>query len=261
MLACACAHQPGMRTATSNAAFGYNFEGALQEYVLMDERIITAPNGESMLIPASENMSGSAIALAEPWACVEDAYVSKERTALKAGGRMLIVADVEISGSTATLANNKTVYESKDRSCTIEAQDFYDDDKKMIFTCYEPEGHAEVMGIDLASGEVTNFSKSPNTYNEPEGIFPDGLYTCVEGDRQCLTLGPPCGSGNIDVWKLRLDGTGKDFTRLTHFNDYEGAKASNPVVSTDGRFMAFQSARASDPAGVGYGILLYWFKK
>ena len=84
-----------VRTATSNAAFGYNFEGALQEYVLMDERIITAPNGESMLIPASENMAGSAIALAEPWACVEDAYVSKERTALKASGRMLIVADVE----------------------------------------------------------------------------------------------------------------------------------------------------------------------
>ena len=43
--------------------------------------------------------------------------------------------------------------------------------------------------------------------------------------------------------------------------DILGAKASNPVVSTDGRFMAFQSARAKDPAGVGYGILLYWFNK
>ncbi len=85
-----------VRTATSNAAFGYNFEGALQEYVLMDERIITAPDGESMLIPASEDKAGSAIALAEPWACVEDAYVSKERTSLKADGRMLIVAEAEI---------------------------------------------------------------------------------------------------------------------------------------------------------------------
>ena len=85
-----------VRTATSNAAFGYNFEGALQEYVLMDERIITAPDGESMLIPAPEDRAGSAIALAEPWACVEDAYVTKERTTLKAGGQMLIVADAEI---------------------------------------------------------------------------------------------------------------------------------------------------------------------
>ncbi len=48
--------------------------------------------------------------------------------------------------------------------------------------------------------------------------------------------------------------------RLTHFNDYEGGKASNPVVSTDGRFMVFQSARSTDEAGVGYGLLLYRFE-
>ncbi len=88
-----------------------------------------------------------------------------------------------------------------------------------------------------------------------------GLYTAVEADRQCEQLGGTRGSGNIDIWKLRLDGTGKDFTRLTHFNDYEGGKASNPVISTDGRFMAFQSAKTSDPAGVGYGMLVYWFRK
>jgi hypothetical protein len=172
----------------------------------------------------------------------------------------LIVAELDLSGA-PRLINKKTVYESKDRSCVIEAQDFYDNDTKMTFTCYEPEGHASVMGIDLKTGQVTNFSKAPGTYNEVEGIFPDGLYTAVEADRQCEELGGQRGSGNIDIWKLRLDGTGKDFTRLTHFNDYEGGKASNPVISTDGRFMAFQSARTTDPAGVGYGILLYWFKK
>ena len=64
-------------TASSNASFGYNFEGALQEYVLMDERVITSPEGDSMLIPVSEEFSGSAIALVEPWACVEDAYACK----------------------------------------------------------------------------------------------------------------------------------------------------------------------------------------
>jgi Tol biopolymer transport system component len=170
----------------------------------------------------------------------------------------LIVADVDLAG-THRLINKKTIYESKDRSCTVEAQDFYDEDRKLTFTCYEPQGRASVMGIDLQTGAVTNFSKAPGTYNEVEGIFPDGLYAAVEADRQCETLGGQRGSGNIDIWKLRLDGTGKDFTRLTHFNDYEGGKASNPVISTDGRFMAFQSARTTDPAGVGYGILLYWF--
>jgi len=84
-----------VRTATSNGALGYNFEGALAEFVLMDKRIITSPEGESMLLSAGEELSGSAVALVEPWACVEDAYVSTERTTLKAGGQMLVVADTD----------------------------------------------------------------------------------------------------------------------------------------------------------------------
>ncbi|HET8548118.1 MAG TPA: hypothetical protein VFL57_08950, partial [Bryobacteraceae bacterium] len=70
------------------------------------------------------------------------------------------------------------------------------------------------------------------------------------------TLGGQHGSREIDVWKLRLDGTGRDFVRITNFNDYQGWKASNPVVSTDGRLIAFQIARTADEAGVGYGIVL-----
>jgi hypothetical protein len=177
------------------------------------------------------------------------------------GASEMFVADVDLSGPQPKLVNKTMVYESKDRNCVLEAQDFYDNDRKMTFTCYEPQGLASAMGIDLATRAVTNFSKAPGTYNECEGIFPDGAYTCVEGDRQVAELGGKHGAGNIDIWKLKLDGTGREFTRLTHFNDYEGWKASNPVVSTDGRFMAFQVARAADPAGVGYGIMLYWFRR
>ncbi len=185
---------------------------------------------------------------------------SAQNPGLPRGASRLVVAEMDVSNATAQIRDKKTVYESKDTSCVIEAQDFYDNDSKLTFSCYEPQGMASVMGIDLATGEVTNYSKAPGTYNEPEGIFPDGKYTCVEADRQVQKIGGKGGSGQIDVWKLRLDSTGKDFTRLTHFNDYEGWKASNPVVSTDGRFMAFQVAHAADEAGVGYGILLYRFK-
>ena len=185
---------------------------------------------------------------------------SEQNPALPPESSRLVVAEVDLSHGAPTLINKKVVYESKDRNCTLEAQDFYDNDDKMTFTCYEPHGQASVMGIDLHSGEVTNFSKAPGSYNEVEGIFPDGLYTAVEADRQCEQLGGARGSGNIDIWKLKLDGTGKNFTRLTYFNDYQGGKASNPVISTDGRFMAFQAAKTDDPAGVGYGILLFHFK-
>lgn len=78
-------------TDGSKAAFGYNFEGALQQYVLMDERVITAPDGESFLIPVTEEPSASAVALVEPWACVEDAYVTRERQAIS--GNVLIVKE------------------------------------------------------------------------------------------------------------------------------------------------------------------------
>jgi hypothetical protein len=177
------------------------------------------------------------------------------------GASRLVVAQVKVADGTATLENKRIVYESKDKSCTLEAQDFFDSDSKMTATCYEPGGLASVMVLDLKTGTMTNMSKAPGTYNEVEGIFPGGEYTCVEGDRQVADLGGAHGSGNIDIWKLKLDGTGGAFLRLTHFNDFVAGKASNPVVSTDGRFMAFQAARTSDPAGVGYGILLYWFDK
>lgn len=80
-------------TAGSTSAFGYNFEGALQEYVLMDERVIIDPSGERFLIPVSDQPAAAAVALVEPWACVEDSYVNVERQTLKAGGRLLLVAD------------------------------------------------------------------------------------------------------------------------------------------------------------------------
>lgn len=81
-------------TAGANAAFGYNFEGGLQEYVLLDERMILDPDtGERFLIPVGEEPSGSAVALLEPWACVERSYASEERGTLTPGGRLLVVAE------------------------------------------------------------------------------------------------------------------------------------------------------------------------
>ena len=173
----------------------------------------------------------------------------------------IVMADIDITGEKPTLVNRTTVLESSDQTCTLEAQDFYDNDRKMTFFCYIPNGAFEVQGIDLPTKQVINYSKAPGFFNEPEGIFSDGQYTTVEMDRQCEWLGGNRGSGNLDIWKLRLDGTGKSLVRLTHFNDYEGGKAANPVVSTNGRFMAFQAAKASDPPGMGHGVLLYWFKK
>jgi threonine dehydrogenase-like Zn-dependent dehydrogenase len=81
-------------TAAANAAFGYNFDGGLEEYVLLDERMIIEPGtDERFLIPVGEEASASAIALVEPWACVEASYVYDERREPLREGRLLVVAD------------------------------------------------------------------------------------------------------------------------------------------------------------------------
>ena len=168
----------------------------------------------------------------------------------------IVVADLNYAGGILKIVNKKTVFESKDASCRVESQDFYDHDEKLTFTCYRPKGLGGVMGIDLKTGQVTDFSQAPTIYNEVEGVFPNGQYTLVESSKQVETLGGEHGSHEIDIWKLRMDGTGKDFVRVTRFNDHQGWKASNPVISTDGRQMAFQVARTADEAGVGYGLIL-----
>lgn len=81
-----------LKTDQSNGAFGYNFEGGLQEYVVLDERIVVSPEGESMLLPVGERLAASAAALVEPFACVEASYVVTERNTLKKDGRLLVVA-------------------------------------------------------------------------------------------------------------------------------------------------------------------------
>lgn len=135
--------------------------------------------------------------------------------------------------------------------CEMESQNFrLPEEKELIFSAYGYQD-TEVCGIDLDTKQVTNYSLAPGQYDEPEGIFPDGRHILVECDKQNRR-----GPGHVDLWKLALDGGGKT-QRLTQFSDYPGYKASNPVVSDDGQYIAFQMARSRDAAGVGHGIFIY----
>jgi hypothetical protein len=203
--------------------------------------------GQHMAEGAAVSKRSARIAFAVGHA--QDAAIAEGRT-------QIVVADLDAAGAAPALRNARVALTSDGPGCSLEAQDFFDEDRQLTYTCYEPEGRASVWTVNLATGERVNQTASIGYYNEVEGIFPDGLHACVESDHQARAHGDPASFRNIDVWKLRLDGTGRSFTRLTTFNDYEGWKASNPVVSTDGRLMAFQVARTADEAGVGYGILL-----
>jgi len=143
-----------------------------------------------------------------------------------------------------------------DFKCHLETQNFRPpEEEEIIFSAYDYQG-GEVMGVNIETGKVMNYSNADNQYDEPEGIFPDGKHTLVESDRHVSKGKEFKGIQYIDIHKLLLDGSGK-YERITHFNDYIGWKATNPVVSDDGCFIAFQYAKYGDPAGVGRGILLF----
>ncbi len=172
---------------------------------------------------------------------------------MPAGSSRMHEADIVYESGKPKLASQHLVLDSRDLpfTCTLETQNYRPpEEEELTFSAYGYQG-TEVCGINLITRKVTNYSNAPGQYDEPEGIYPDGQYTLVECDRQNLK-----GAGHVDLWKLKLDGSGTS-QRLTFFSDVPGYKASNPVVSDDGRFIAFQLAKSSDAAGVGYGIFLY----
>lgn len=180
---------------------------------------------------------------------------------LERGVSQIWMADIKYDGETPKLVNKKLVLDSGTLpfKCGLETQNFRPPaEKELIFSAYGYQG-TDVMGIGLDTGKVVNYSEAPNQYDEPEGIFPDGKWTSVECDRAARQRGKK-GSQYIDVWKLRLDGS-HHIERVTYFSDYPGYKATNPAVSDDGRYMAFQMAKIGDPAGVGRGIFIYDFQK
>ena len=170
---------------------------------------------------------------------------------LAEGESVIYVADIVYDKGQPRLSNKREILRAKAPECTLEAQDFRRDDSELIYTCYRSP-FADVFGIDLKSGRVTTYRKIAGEYNEVEGIFPDGEYALVESSREQSQQ----NSNYIDIWRLKLEPDSQDFTRVTRWGDYSGYKASNPVVSPDGKTIAFQSARSADAAGVGYGIFL-----
>jgi hypothetical protein len=173
---------------------------------------------------------------------------------LAPGESALYTADIVYKDGIPTLVNRKELTRARAPECTLEAQDFRHDDTELIFTCYR-SSLADVMGIRLNVPWITMYRKLADEYNEAEGIYPDVEWTLVESSRG-QNVPADQKWANIDIWKLRLVPGSEDFVRLTHWADYEGYKASNPVVSPDGKWIAFQSARNNEPAGIGHGIFL-----
>jgi hypothetical protein len=202
----------------------------------------------------SEGVAISRKAMKIAWSNTHGQYPDR----LAPGESVIYTADVVSRDGVPALANKHEVLRARAPDCTLEAQDFRNDDTELIYTCYRSP-YADVLGVHLATGKVTTYRKLLDEYNEVEGTSPDGKWALVESSRE--QGGPERqNSRYIDIWRLKLEPGSTDFDRLTRWGDHEGYKASNPVVSNDGKRIAFQSARNDEPAGVGHGIFILTLK-
>jgi len=71
-------------------AYGYEIQGALSQYGVIDQRVLNGDHG-NYLIPVQPDTGYAEAALTEPWACVIAAYQLEYRTGLKAGGITWII--------------------------------------------------------------------------------------------------------------------------------------------------------------------------
>lgn len=177
------------------------------------------------------------------------------------GQREICLGEIKYVDGVPELINKKIIISYKDSSAFVrlETQDFrppFDDE--LIYTHYWGDDrdaffHSETYGYNLKTGKIINYTKSPTSYDEAEGIFPDGKYTMIESDRhQKIRL-----QYKVDIYRLKLDGSGA-VERLADFSTrYPGKlRSDNPVVDKTGKFIAVQFGFQSG-SGNGQGIFLF----
>jgi hypothetical protein len=244
------------------------------------DRVLALPNGDYLLTGTRDfeakdpwrtrhrlemfvldgSLTKAAVPLDE-W-CDEGPAVSRRdvHIAWRAPGqRDMYEGDIVFEEGLPRLANKRLVLSYEDRPQTerLETQDFRPPGEGgLLFTCYsgtveEPFYFADVCGVDLETGQLRNYTNTPEVYDEAEGVFPDGRHMLVESDRHGENM-----KWKIDIYRVPLDGSNAG-QRMTFFDSLGGPyHGSNPVVSPDGRFVAVQLGIHGMGAGQGRGLVL-----
>jgi hypothetical protein len=175
------------------------------------------------------------------------------------------VSELEIGPDGARLGATRSFY-SVSRGYRPEPQDFRHNDSEVIMAEYlhrrstHPDNFGcTVKGVIVETGEVRTYMEEPLVHNEPEGIFPDEEHICLESSNDALRLDVynkyNARVGNTDLFKLKLDGSGRR-VRMTQLYQRPPWRCTNSNVSPDGRWLAFMVNIHSDEAGYGRGLAL-----
>ncbi len=170
----------------------------------------------------------------------------------------LWVGDIDYSTGKPQIVNQKVVLNNtrdEVKNMVLEPQNFIPGKENELTVQAYP--NCDVFGLNYITDELVNYSNDPDSYDEPEGIYADGKYTLVESSRHNSSN----SGGHIDLWKLKLELNNPSWERITWFNEGGVYKASNPVVSDDNNYIAFQIAGSHEVAGIGNGIYIMDLEK
>jgi len=92
-----------------------------------------------------------------------------------------LVADIVYENGKPQLANTRDVFDSHQLpfplgNASLETQDFTGpEDTTLIFSVYQINNgnNTDTFIVDTETGEFRNLTRSPDHYDEPEGVFPD----------------------------------------------------------------------------------------
>jgi L-sorbose 1-phosphate reductase len=187
-----------------NLAYGYVFVGGLAQYSLLGPAALDGDEG-CYAIPVPGEMGYAEVALTEPWACVEAAYVPRRRLHVKKDGVLWIIGRPGLEGEyrlgetlccglpnrmlgtnvPGPLANQFTWPEVEERN-GVEIKDF-----RAFMEAEAPGGFDDVIVLD----------PTPEILDALPAVLAPGAVVNLVGDRP---LGRPV---QVDIGRVHYDYT------------------------------------------------------
>lgn len=167
------------------------------------------------------------------------------------------VAEISYRNGVPLLVAKREILATLPKECIfIEPQDFRAGDGELVYSCMGPSSGGSVsisvMGTKLSSGSSVTYFRRAGEYAEVEGIAPEGDWATVECGKQDKMALPP-----LDICRLDLKANGALSRLVLAAKPGDTRGVSNPVVSPDGQWIAFQRSDSADPdIGGGSGVYL-----
>jgi hypothetical protein len=167
------------------------------------------------------------------------------------------MAEVAYRDGVAYLADKREILHEMPKECVfIEAQDFRDQDRELVYSCVGPPTDGPVsistMGAKLPNGPSVTYFRQAGIYAEVEGVSTDGSWATVECGSQSMGALPP-----LDICRLPMRPNSQMTPLVVATAPGSARGVSNSVVSPDGRWIALQRSDSNDPdIGSGAGVYL-----